>query len=192
MKDLIALFKIPGISYKEISEKSGLTIRQLYAYRYSFKHIYDLPKPKRLSRKCTVRDFIQEAKQYYSENHTLHEVGQKFGGVTRERVRQIFQEFEIKSRPVGTSKRKYFHCEKGHPISKGEGLTTCILCASDKKADRILGKHFKTHCKYGHELIEDNLIYQKRPSGKPQRKCKICQTAALKRSYEKFKKKRNI
>lgn len=42
----------------------------------------------------------------------------------------------------------------------------------------------QTHCKQGHEFTPENTQWYDHPSGKPQRKCKLCRNAAIRKRYK--------
>lgn len=167
--------------HHEIAEKLGIKYGQAYSF-YKNHHLERCyarpsrhPRTRRNSDTPVLMANVAAAYKFYLEaNLTLAEVGELFGGITRERVRQVFKMNGLKSRPAG-SVRKYDHCEKGHLLVQGEYSWTCSTCREERKKKRERGLHLKTHCIHGHEMTPENTLHFLLKGGpKEGRRCKTC------------------
>lgn len=87
------------------------------AARWFYEHyreLYDFPQvqpgsvgiSKKGKRTCELRENLEEAYAYYIEAGSLRMVGEKYGGISWESVRQIFKRNRLKIMPVGGRKTK--------------------------------------------------------------------------------------
>jgi hypothetical protein len=196
---LIQVLSSGKYSYFEIAIVFNISIIKVRQFYHLNKVEYNFPKAPRsiikpinticwTQQKSTLVNHLEEAYEFYQGGLTLQEIGKRYGGISRERVRQIFVKYNLKTRSITDGcRRKYFHCEKGHPLGKGETLTACKTCAQDKREFRAKGLHFKTHCKYGHAKTPDNIYSYKLKNGIVSRHCKTCVRKKQKQYLERKK-----
>lgn len=172
---LLELYRKGGYAHKEIAEQLSIPVYSATAFYTYNQHSHNLPKPLGFNTR-KGQGFIKcvhEAYALYQTGASLELVGKKFGGVSRERVRQVFEKLDLKTRPIG-KRRIYFSCENGHLLEKGEYVHTCKKCQVLKKKFKEAGLHLKTHCKYGHSMQGHNVLKFKYATGAMGRKCRIC------------------
>lgn len=184
---LVGLYVFGVLTHHEIAKNLGLTYNQVYQFYMANRAKYNLPLPNKRNYSPITQN-VYEAYKLYVGGLTLEKVGDQFG-ITRERVRQVFEKFGLETRNAGYSCRKYYFCNKGHELHKGETRLNCPTCRQLKKEYRAKGLHFKTHCLKGHELKGDNLYMSKYAPGKYSRRCRKCACATNRKSAKKKSKK---
>lgn len=190
------LYSMGKLTHFQIAEKLGLEYKQVYGFYDCFKHKEYYTKPPRNPR--TRRNYlepilmanVEKAYAFYLGGLTLAQVGERFGGVTRERVRQVFKINGLKSRHSGFTRRKTAYvCDKGHKLGKKEYPKTCKKCRIERRKLREKGFHLVSHCKQGHAIAGPNLMETFLPSGIRARRCRVCAYAANRKSILKKKKR---
>lgn len=195
---LIKLYKQGNKTHREIALECGIRYQNVYTFWQNKNELYGLPKPARDNEECTNRrkgklaEKVEEAYSLYKSGLNLEQVGQRYGGVSRERVRQIFRKNGLSSRTPGIARRKHFICENGHQLGLGESRNNCKTCIIERKEFRKKGLHLKTHCIHGHALVGHNIIWETNGHKKwLVRRCRTCQTISNKKSVEKRKNAHN-
>lgn len=191
-KKLHELYSKGKYGHHEIAKMVGVDYRQAYAFfkeRRNTKYYVRPPRsPYTKWRKSYIMDNVAEAYALYLGGMTLAQIGKRFGGVSRERVRQVFKMNRLKTRSAGFARRKTaWVCEKGHKLGKKEYPKTCKKCIAERSKLRKKGLHLVTHCKYGHVLAGHNLIEFTDPNGWAGRRCRACAYAAMRKSIAKKK-----
>lgn len=172
-RSLKAAYLQGGMSHQEISEKFKITYTAACGFYNYYKSEYAFPPMKCVRKQSSLFENVEMAYWLYSQGSTLEEVGKVFG-VSRERVRQVFEAIGgMPSRKAGRNK-KYLVCKKGHQLRENEYRHTCKTCAKESKERREKGLYTRTHCKWGHEFTEDNLYWYPLLKGGKGRRCKIC------------------
>jgi len=196
-QELLALYLIGELTHQQVAERAGVTYVQSSGFYQYYKKVYDFPKPPRLkypprvykNPEANINVQFQEAYSMYQEGLSLKEVGQLYGGVSREYVRQVFNKHGFPSRAAGMTK-KLTHCKKGHPLSEKEYASRCPTCRAIRHERRSKGEHFKKTCVHGHAMEGDNVIYYLRSARNGNgigRRCRICQNIAIRKSVNKKK-----
>lgn len=189
---LVKLYWVGKYTHAEIAEKVGVTYACVQYFFKTWKDIFSFPKPPKKFRKrsphwkSTIMENVQEAYAFYLQGSTLQEIGNAYGGISRERVRQVFKMNGLKSRPTGRPSRKYLECPKGHKLGKGEHRNKCNICRTERKELRAKGLHRIKTCKQGHECTEENTYFYMY-KGYKGRRCKKCSYGYIK----KWKAKKN-
>lgn len=178
---ILAMYSTGEYTHQQVAEISGQTYKNVSGIYHNEKESCGLPKPPRKLRnteKTLLRANLEKAYKEYCAGDTLKIIGERYGNITRERVRQVFSKSGLVSRPSGYF-RKYTHCTEGHELDKGEFQKACRICKKLKAEARARGEHFKKVCKHGHEMTKDNIIYFKYKSGNTGRRCKKCHSSAM-------------
>lgn len=173
----------------------GVFARNLY-----YKHRDDLGLPKLPSKPYTVRrtslvEHLEEAYALYERGSSLREIGEAYGGICRERVRQVFRQHGKSTRPPTVSGKLRAHpiwdkAHEGYKLYRDglsiKGVVEYFSKQGEPVAYWMVQKAFKhygfklrdagelnevraksiAHCKYGHELTPENTYIAKRGANK--------------------------
>ena len=102
MEKMLAAYSTGKYTHEEIAIMFNTTYSLVCQFYNRHKYNHGLPELKRKLHKNMVPlliENIEAAYKAYSEGSSLEEVGEKFGGgASRERVRQVFEKYSLKTR----------------------------------------------------------------------------------------------
>src|SRR5580698_7679566 len=98
-KKMLALYLTGKYTHAEVAKKVGTSYNNVTNFYWRIKQKFELPKTKRqkgtgvhkIDTGGIPKKKVAEAYALYTSGLTLEQVGKKYGGVSRERVRQIFK-----------------------------------------------------------------------------------------------------
>ncbi len=166
------LYSTGSYTHAQVAEILGVTYGRVSCYYQTHKLKYGFPK-RQCVRQSILMKNVKKAYHLYKQGKTLEQIGQLYGNVSRERVRQVFKKHGMKCRSAGMSKKNKI-CLKGHKLGKGEYFSSCPKCREIRKAWRARGGHLKKHCIWGHPMKGRNILAISLPNGKKGRRCRTC------------------